>query len=180
MTTNTKRNIEVWLYDNVFNNQKLDTILRMNLCSTYNNIKRKIRTIKSWSIFIKFWKIPTYIEDYNDAVNFAKCEIKDLRKVIERKEDQVEYLIETLATEYIDQQMSEDEAYREVYQMTYYDNWENRIPSKYLTDKEAEDKFDRDLDAHITHDPIGDAGYQELMDYELYRLKKGGVYEASY
>jgi len=38
----------------------------------------------------------------------------------------------------------------------------------------------RDLDAFVTHDPIGDAGYQELMDFDLSQLKKGGIYEASY
>ena len=64
--------------------------------------------------------------------------------------------------------------------MTYYDKWVNRIPSQYLTEKEAEDKFDRDLDNYVTADPIANAGYQELMDYELYELKKGGIYETSY
>ena len=86
---------ETWLYNNVFNNEKIS--FRHALCSSYWRFKRRVKIIKSWSIFFKFWKIPTYIDNFNDAVNFAKCEIKDLRKVIERKEDQVEYLIETLA-----------------------------------------------------------------------------------
>jgi hypothetical protein len=138
---------ETWLYNNVFNNEKIS--FRHALCSTYWRFKRRVRIIKSWSIFFKFWKIPTYIDNFNDAVNFAKHEIKDLREVIERKEDQVDTLIEGINTEYTRNQMSPEEAHREVYQMTYYDKWENRIPSKYLTEKEAEDKFDRDLDNYL-------------------------------
>ena len=178
MTTNTKKNIETWLYDNVFNNEKIS--FRGALWTSYCRFKRRVKTIKSWSIFLKFWKIPEYIYYFNSAVDFAKHEIEDLREVIHCKENQVDTLIETLATAYIDQQMSEEEAYREVYQMTFYDNWENHIPSKYLTEREAEDKFDRDLDAFVTHDPIGDAGNIEVMNWELSELKKGGMYEASY
>ena len=169
---------ETWLYNNVFNNEKIS--FRHALCSSYWRFKRRVRIIKSWSIFFKFWKIPTYIDNFNDAVNFAKCEIKDLREVIERKDNQVDTLIEALIEEYTRNQMTPEEAHREVYQMTYYDKWVNRIPSEYLTEKEAEDKFDRDLDNYVTADPIANAGYQELMDYELYELKKGGIYETSY
>ena len=169
---------ETWLYNNVFNNEKIS--FRHALCSSYWRFKRRVKIIKSWSIFFKFWKIPTYIDNFNDAVNFAKHEIKDLREVIERKDDQVDTLIKALIDEYTRNQMSPIEAFREVYQMTYYDKWVNRIPSQYLTEKEAEDKFDRDLDNYVTADPIANAGYQELMDYELYELKKGGIYETSY
>ena len=171
---------ETWYYENVLNNQKLDVLFRNDLFNIYNNIKRKIRTIKSWSIFFKFWKIPTYIDNFNDAVNFAKHEIKDLREIIERKDDQVDTLIEALVEEYTSNQMTPEEAHREVYQMTYYDNWVNRIPSQYLTEQEAEDKFDRQLDNYVTADPIANMGYQELMDFEISQLKKGGIYETSY
>ena len=169
---------ETWLYNNVFNNEKIS--FRHALCSFWWSFKRRVRIIKSWSIFFKFWKIPTYIDNFNDAVNFAKHEIKDLREVIERKDNQVDTLIEALIEEDTRNQMTPEEAHREVYQMTYYDKWVNRIPSEYLTEKEAEDKFDRDLDNYVTADPIANAGYQELMDYELYELKKGGIYETSY
>ena len=170
--------LETWLYNNVFNNEKIS--FRHALCSSYWRFKRRVRIIKSWSIFFKFWKIPTYIDNFNDAVNFAKHEIKDLREVIERKDNQVDTLIEALIEEYTRNQMTPEEAHREVYQMTYYDKWVNRIPSEYLTEKEAEDKFDRDLDNYLTHDPIADMGYQELMDFEISQLKKGGIYETSY
>ena len=82
--------------------------------------------------------------------------------------------------EYTRNQMSTREAHREVYQMTFYDKWVDHIPSGCLTEEEAEDKFDRDLDRHITSDPIGDASYHEMMNYELCQLKKGGVYETNY
>ena len=139
-----------------------------------------INWIKLSKIFLTFWKLPRAIEGFNNAVDYAKHEIKDLHEVIERKDDQVDTLIAALIEEYTRNQMSAEEAHREVYQMTYYDKWVNRIPSKYLTEKEAEDKFDRDLDNYVTADPIANAGYQELMDYELYELKKGGIYETSY
>ena len=169
---------ETWLYNDVFNNEKIK--IRHYLCSYYWRFKLNVKTIKSWSIFFKFWKIPTYIENFNDAVNFAKHEIKDLREIIERKDDQVDTLIEALVEEYTSNQMTPEEAHREVYQMTYYDNWVNRIPSQYLTEEEAEDKFDRQLDSYVTADPIANMGYQELMDYEISQLKKGGIYETSY
>ena len=139
-----------------------------------------INWIKLSKIFLTFWKLPRAIEGFNNAVDYAKHEIKDLHEVIERKEDQVDTLIVALIEEYTRNQMSTREAHREVYQMTFYDNWENHIPSKYLTEREAEDKFDRDLDAFVTHDPIGDAGNIEVMNWELSELKKGGMYEASY
>ena len=149
-----------------------------------HRVRMVIFNIIDWfklsKIFLTFWKLPRAIQGFNSAVNFAKHEIKDLREVIERKDDQVDTLIAALIEEYTRNQMSPKEAHREVYQMTYYDKWVNRIPSQYLTEKEADDKFDRDLDNYVTADPIANAGYQELMDYELYELKKGGIYETSY
>jgi len=139
-----------------------------------------INWIKLSKIFLTFWKLPRAIEGFNNAVDYAKHEIKDLHEVIERKEDQVDTLIVALIEEYTRNQMSTREAHREVYQMTYYDKWVDHIPSGCLTEEEAEDKFDRDLDRHITSDPIGDASYHEMMNYELCQLKKGGVYETNY
>jgi len=179
MKTKTKTNIEIWLYDNVFNNDKIS--FRHALWSFYCRSKRRVAIIKSWSIFFKFWKIPTYISNFNNAVEFAEHEIKELREVIEHKDYLIEeVLIDALIEGYMHNQMPIDEAYRDVYKLAYYDKWVDRIPSKYLTDKEAEDKFDRDLDRHILSDPIGDASYREMMNYELCQLKKGGVYETNY
>ena len=149
-----------------------------------HRVRMVIFNIIDWfklsKIFLTFWKLPRAIQGFNSAVNFAKHEIKDLREVIERKDDQVDTLIAALIEEYTRNQMSPKEAHREVYQMTYYDKWVNRIPSQYLTEKEADDKFDRDLDNYVTADPIANMGYQELMDYEISQLKKGGIYETSY
>ena len=87
---------QTWFYDNVLNNQKLDVLFRNDLFNIYNNIRRKIRTIKSWSIFIKFWKIPTYIDSFNSAVEFAECQIKELRDDVEHRDHQIEELINYL------------------------------------------------------------------------------------
>ena len=136
-----------------------------------HRVRMVIFNIIDWfklsKIFLTFWKLPRAIQGFNSAVNFAKHEIKDLREVIERKDDQVDTLIEALVEEYTSNQMTPEEAHREVYQMTYYDNWVNHIPSQYLTEEEAEDKFDRQLDSYVTADPIANMGYQELMDYEI-------------
>ena len=180
MKTKTKTNIEIWLYDNVFNNDKIS--FRHALWSFYCRSKRRVAIIKSWSIFFKFWKIPTHIANFNNAVDFAKHEIKELREVIEDKDYLIEKLIEQLIIEYTNHLgMSEEEAYREAHQRAYeFDSWIDHIPSKYLTEDEAEGKFDRDLDNHVTYDPIANASYTQMMDYELCQLKKGGIYEANY
>ena len=157
---------------NVFN--RIHDYLRYKLYSAY---KRKY-----YSLFLKLWKLPKYIMSYQSAVMFAEYEIKDSHKRIEKQEYIIERLIEQLIIEFTDQLgMSEKEAYREAYQLAYeYDTWINHIPSKYLTEEEAEDKFERDLDNHVTYDPIADASCTQMMDYELSQLKKGGVYETSY
>jgi len=175
MKTKTKTKIETWLYDNVFNNDKIS--IRHDLCSIYCRFKRRVAIIKSWSIFLTFWKLPSAIAAFNNAVMFAKYEIKDLQAEIKNRDHQIEELIEHLVDEFADQQMTEEEANREAYKLVYYDRWQNHIPIKYLTEEEAEDKFDRDLDAHVTYDPIADATYHQMMDYELCQLKKGGIYE---
>ena len=96
-----------------------------------------INWIKLSKIFLTFWKLPRAIEGFNNAVDYAKHEIKDLHEVIERKEDQVDTLIVALIEEYTRNQMSTREAHREVYQMTYYDKWVDHIPSGCLTEEEA-------------------------------------------
>ena len=177
MTTNTKTNIEIWLYDNVFNNQKIP--FRSALWSFYNRTKRRVAIIKSWSILFKFWKIPTYISNFNNAVDFAKDEIKHLNNEIGNKEYLIERLIERLVDEYVDQQMSEEEAHREAYKFAYRgdDEWYRYLPSKFQTEKEEDEIFDNDLDAYLTRDPIGDATNEQMMNYELCQLKEGGIYE---
>ena len=171
---------ETWLYNDVFNNEKIS--IRHYLCSIYWRFKRRVKIIKSWSIFFKFWKLPAYIDNFSSAVGFAKLEIEDLREVIKRKDDQVDTLIVALIEEYTRNQMSPEEAHREAYQMAFYheDQWYRHLPNKYQTEKEIDQIFDDDLDAYLTRDPIGDAGYQELMNFELSQLKKGGIYETSY
>ena len=169
---------ETWLYDNVFNDQ--DSAYRHDIYSIYCKIKRTIRTIKSWSIFLKFWKIPSYIDSFNSAVEFAECQIKELRDEVENKDHQIEELINYLVDEFMEQQMTEEEANREAYKLAYYDTWQHHIPSKYLTKREADRQFEKSLDDYVTYDPIADATYHQMMDYELGQLKKGGIYETSY
>jgi hypothetical protein len=76
--------------------------------------------------------------------------------------------------------MTEEEANREAYKLAYYDTWQHHIPSKYLTKREADRQFEKSLDDYVTYDPIADATYHQMMDYELGQLKKGGIYETSY
>jgi predicted HTH domain antitoxin len=171
---------ETWLYDNVFNNEKLGVVFSYDLFNIYNNIKRKIRTIKSWSIFFKFWKIPTYIDSFNSAVEFAELEIKELRDQIEDRDIQIELCIDILVEQLTDKQLSEIDATREAYELIYPDTWKDRIDYKYLTDREAHKRFDRDYENHRDAiSPYNDS-YHDLMDYEISQLKKGGIYEASY
>ena len=151
-----------------------------------HRVRMVIFNIIDWfklsKIFLTFWKLPRAIQGFNSAVNFAKHEIEDLREVIERKDDQVDTLIVALIEEYTRNQMSPEEAHREAYQMAFYgeDQWYRHLPNKYQTEKEMDQIFDDDLDAYLTRDPIGDAGYQELMNFEISQLKKGGIYETSY
>ena len=130
---------------------------------------------------LQFWKMPDYIMDYREAVEFAKHEIKDSHKRIENNERTIERLIEALVDEYCKDSETETEAYREVYQLAYEDelfyDWVKKLPDQYRTKKESDDIFDDQLDAYITSDPIGDADNIQMMNYSLSQLKKGGVYE---
>ena len=139
---------------------------------------------KYYALLIKalqFWKMPDYIMDYREAVEFAKHEIKDSHKRIENNERTIERLIEALVDEYCKDSETETEAYREVYQLAYedelFDDWVKKLPDQYRTKKESDDIFDDALDAYITSDPIGDADNIQMMNYSLSQLKKGGVYE---
>ena len=139
---------------------------------------------KYYALLIKalqFWKMPDYIMDYREAVEFAKHEIKDSHKRIENNERTIERLIEALVDEYCKDSETETEAYREVYQLAYedelFDDWVKKLPDQYRTKKESDDIFDDALAAYITSDPIGDADNIQMMNYSLSQLKKGGVYE---
>ena len=137
---------------------------------------------KCYSLFLKFWKLPEFILSYESAVDFAKYEIKDLRRELEYKEDLLDRVVQRLVDELLDQDMSLEEAHREAYEFAYRhdDQWYRHLPNKFQTEKEADEIFDEDLDNYLTRDPIGDAGNIEVMNWELSELKKGGLYEASY
>ena len=145
----------------------------------YSGYKRKYYTLLIRAL--KVWKMPDYIMNFQGAVQLAKYEIKDLNDRLYEKEAIIERLIESLVCEYAEK-YSEKEAYREAYEYAYKhdDQWYRNLPNKYQTEKEADQIFDDDLDAHITRDPIADASNTEIMNWELSELKKGGLYEASY
>jgi len=146
----------------------------------YSTYKRKYYTLLIRAL--KVWKMPDYIMNFQGAVQLAKYEIRDLNDRLKNKEAIIERLIERLVDEYAEQKYSEKEAHREAYEYAYLDDeqWYRHLPHKYQTEKEADQIFDDDLDAHITRDPIGDASNTEVMNWELSELKKGGLYEASY
>lgn len=131
---------------------------------------------------LRFWKIPDYILSYEEAVGFAKYEIKDLRRELEYKEDLLDRVIQRLVDEFLYQDMSLEEAHREAYELAYADEdkWYRHLPKQYQTEEEQEKIFDDDLDAYIPHDPIANASCHQHMEYELNHLKKGGVYETNY
>ena len=137
---------------------------------------------KYYSLFLKFWKLPGFILSYEDAVGFAKYEIKDLRRELEYKEDLLDRVVQRLVDELLDQDMSLEEAHREAYEFAYgqEDEWYRHLPKQYQTKEEQEKIFDKDLDAYVTHDPLADASCYQHMEYELDELKKGGVYETNY
>ncbi|MHA2182506.1 MAG: hypothetical protein ACXAAH_13885 [Promethearchaeota archaeon] len=156
---------------------KIKESLNLKFFSPY---KRKYYTLLVKTL--RFWKIPDYILSYEEAVDFAKYEIKDLRRELEYKEDLLDRVIQRLVDEFLYQDMSLKEAHREAYELAYADEdkWYRHLPKQYQTEKEQEKIFDDDLDAHITHDPIANASCYQHMEYELNHLKKGGVYETNY
>jgi hypothetical protein len=156
---------------------KIKESLNLKFFSPY---KRKYYTLLVKTL--RFWKIPDYILSYEEAVDFAKYEIKDLRRELEYKEDLLDRVIQRLVDEFLYQDMSLKEAHREAYELAYAeeDKWYRHLPKQYQTEEEQEKIFDDDLDAHITHDPIANASCYQHMEYELNHLKKGGVYETNY
>jgi hypothetical protein len=141
-------------------------------CMFVSQIKRWLKLSK---VFLKFWHIPFDMERLTLAAHYADKELDDCFESIHSKDETIKNLTNELASEYIwFKKMSEEEAYREAYQSTYgEEEWQSYIPSKYLTKREADDKFDRDLDAFVTRDPIGDSTYYDLMRYELNSVKRG-------
>ena len=140
-------------------------------------VNKIIRWLKLSKVFLKFWHIPFDLERYDYAVNYADHQIDDMSDAIKRRDKTIENLANELASEYqYGQQMSEEESYREAYRFAYEEEWQEYIPEKYLTKKEQDDKFDRELDAYVTYDPIAEQTYYDLMRYELNTLK-GGLYE---
>jgi hypothetical protein len=51
------------------------------------------------------------------------------------------------------------------------------VPAKFLTKQENDDDFDRQVDAHVTYDPIADGDLLDIVHHHLYDLKERGLYE---
>ena len=111
------------------------------------------------------------------AIEYWDDLVKELRKRIEIKDAQIDDLLQDAIDERIaNYKDTKEAATREVYELIYdegydedypKDNLLSKLPDECLTDKEKEEVFERDLDRHITSDPIANQSYGDLIHYEL-------------
>ena len=110
------------------------------------------------------------------AIEYWDDLVKELTKRIEIKDAQIEQLLEDAIDLRVENCEDLKAATREVYELIYNegydedypnDNLLSKLPDECLTDQEKEEVFERDLDRHITSDPIANQSYKDLIHYEL-------------
>ena len=128
----------------------------------------------------------TIAERYAEAIEYAKEHIKELEQRLEDKQN----LVDTILMYFIDSTHPEEDertATRRIYRLIYGDKWKNKIPDtdsngeSLLTIKESQEWFDDNHDDWFcSGDAIANAGFKELMNWELQEIGKEVGHEASY
>ena len=161
--------------------------------SKYLFLKRDIKNqLYNLKIFVNIFKLPKVLRSYNYTLHHALEGLKYSREEVESRNSTIEYLLEKLVEEklggedadYTKEQ--EREAYREVYlddaisEIVYDGNMPVfELPSKYQTEDEQDDAFDRSYEhqrcamAHCYDD------YEDQIECEFRYgpLVKGGWYD---
>ena len=166
----------------------------------FNYYRRCYHKLTPWKKMLRFWDLPRAYEDLTWAMDHALQHIQDQQKIINSLED---IYPESLINEIIDlrvQFTNENEwtATRKVWadhfnfdeeEITPEMGWTKRmevdgyadfiqiVPAKFLTKQENDDDFDRQVDAHVTYDPIADGDLLDIVHHHLYDLKERGLYE---
>ena len=151
---------------------------------------RTLRYLDDCKKIKKIWYAPIQVSYLEDACNFYAGHIRDIENLLVDRDNTIESILDDFIDYKMDKEnIDERTATRSVYanhcgyfqedgdkDEEYY-NFIEKCPSKFLTDREADDLWDVQHDRHVTYDPIAEADLRDNALYALSQLEKRGLYE---